>query len=56
MQSILSSVPWSRAVLFADPCTLLKSPLMHRFRDEAEQFQTDPVTAFSFAGMISTDR
>jgi len=25
----------------------------HRFRDEAEQFQADPVTAFGFAGMIS---
>jgi len=26
----------------------------HRFRDEAEQFQADPGTAFGFAGMIST--
>ena len=24
------------------------------FRDEAERFQTDPVTAFGIAGMIST--
>jgi len=26
----------------------------HRFRDEAEQFQADPGTAFGFAGLIST--
>jgi hypothetical protein len=26
----------------------------HRFRDEADQFQAEPGTAFGFAGMIST--